>query len=101
MTLETASVAALIEHYLATSEQLASRLVLATDAGRAGGLLVQRLPGVDAVDDPGQDDTWARAGERLGADSIRAVLVAPAPAQALLAADLSPRRRARIRDRRR
>ncbi len=52
VTLETASVAGLIEHYLATSEQLASRLVLATDAGRAAGLLVQRLPGGDDGGEP-------------------------------------------------
>jgi molecular chaperone Hsp33 len=88
VTLETASVAGLIEHYLATSEQLASRLVLATDAGRAGGLLVQRLPGVDTADEPGQDDTWTRAGERLG-QLDPAVLMAPASAQALLA-DIFP-----------
>ena len=46
VTLETASVAGLIEHYLATSEQLASRLVLATDArprrGPAGAAAARR-----------------------------------------------------------
>ena len=40
VTLETTSVASLIEHYLATSEQLPSRLLLATDGGRAAGLLL-------------------------------------------------------------
>lgn len=42
--LEAASVATLIEHYLESSEQIASRIVLAADAGRVRGLLVQRLP---------------------------------------------------------
>ena len=84
VTLETASVAALIEHYLATSEQLASRLVLATDGSRAGGLLVQRLPGGDAPGQPGEDATWARAEERLTqVDPV--TLLAPGTAETLLA----------------
>jgi len=83
VTLETASVAALIEHYLATSEQLASRLVLATDGSRAGGLLVQRLPGGDAHGEP-QDATWVRAEERLTQiDPV--TLLAPGTAETLLA----------------
>ena len=83
VTLETASVAALIEHYLATSEQLASRLVLATDGSRAGGLLVQRLPGGDGQGEPGQDAAWARAEERLTQiDPV--TLLAPGTAETLL-----------------
>jgi molecular chaperone Hsp33 len=83
VTLETTTVAALIEHYLATSEQLASRLVLATDGSRAGGLLVQRLPVADAHGEPGQDLTWARADERLTQiDPV--TLLAPGTAEALL-----------------
>lgn len=83
VTLETASVAALIEHYLATSEQLASRLLLATDGSRAGGLLVQRLPGGDAHGELGEDTTWARADELLTQiDPV--TLLAPGTAEALL-----------------
>ena len=83
VTLETTSVASLIEHYLATSEQLASRLVLATDAGRAAGLLVQRLPGA-APRGTGPDDTWTRASDRMSQlDPV--VLLAPGSAQSLLA----------------
>jgi len=85
VTLETGSVALLIEHYLATSEQLASRLVLATDAGRAVGLLVQRLPGVAGDGEHGADDPWGRAVERIGALD-NAVLLAPGTAEAHLAA---------------
>jgi molecular chaperone Hsp33 len=84
VTLETASVAALIEHYLATSEQLASRLVLVADAGRAAGLLVQRLPGAGAIGSPVRDDIWLRTSERLASlDPV--LLLAPGTAQALVA----------------
>lgn len=84
VTLETSSIAALIEHYLATSEQLASRLVLATDAGRAAGLLVQRLPAGDVVWESRPDDTWTRAGESLTQiDPV--ILLAPGTTEALLA----------------
>ena len=44
VALEAASVATLIEHYLTTSEQIESRLVLAADATRVRGLLLQRMP---------------------------------------------------------
>ncbi len=81
VALEAGSVAALIEHYLATSEQLASRLVLASGDGGAAGLLVQRLPGSGDDDDA----TWARA--RAALDAVDpASLLAPGPATAQLAA---------------
>ena len=34
-----------LEHYFASSEQLPTRLMLAADGARAGGLLLQKLPG--------------------------------------------------------
>jgi len=83
VALETASIAGLIEHYLATSEQLASRLVLTTAAGRVAGLLVQRLPGVAATGESRPDDTWTRAGERM-TQTDPALLLAPGTAEALL-----------------
>ena len=43
-----ASLAECIDGYFATSEQLPTRVRLAADATRAGGLLVQQLPGVEA-----------------------------------------------------
>lgn len=43
--LEGANLAEALDTYLARSEQLATRLWLAADERRAGGLLVQRLPG--------------------------------------------------------
>ena len=84
VTLETASVAGLIEHYLATSEQLASRLVLATDSGRAAGLLVQRLPGDDVGGEPTGNDTWAGALACI-AQVDPVMLLSPVAPQALLA----------------
>jgi len=84
VTLETSSVAGLIEHYLATSAQLASRLVLVTDDGRAAGLLVQRLPGDGAVTPSEPDDAWARAAEQA-ARIEPVLLLAPGATEALLA----------------
>jgi molecular chaperone Hsp33 len=61
VALESGSVAGLIEHYLATSEQLASRIILATDGQASAGILVQRLPGATEEDDV----TWSRARDAL------------------------------------
>lgn len=54
VSLEGASVSAMLENYLKRSEQLESRLWLAANAERAAGLLLQRLPS-DTDDD---DDAW-------------------------------------------
>jgi molecular chaperone Hsp33 len=43
--LEGGSLAECLEHYFASSEQLPTRLMLAADRERAGGLLLQKLPG--------------------------------------------------------
>jgi molecular chaperone Hsp33 len=57
VTLEGDSVAASLEHYMATSEQLETRFWLASDEQQAAGMLLQRLPG-----DTGSDaDAWNRA----------------------------------------
>jgi molecular chaperone Hsp33 len=56
VALEATTIARLLEHYLTTSEQLQSRVVLQTRDGVAAGLLLQRLPGSSAQDDA----TWAR-----------------------------------------
>ena len=45
------------EDYFRHSEQLPTRLLLATDGEHAAGLLLQKLPG-----DAGDDDGWVRAG---------------------------------------
>lgn len=63
VALEGGSVSALIEHYLATSEQLASRMTLAVDDDGVAGLLVQRLPGATDAD----DGAWTRMEATLDA----------------------------------
>jgi molecular chaperone Hsp33 len=59
-----AGIAQALERYFRDSEQLPTRLWLAADAGRAAGLLLQRLPGEGAglPQDRDPDDDWARAG---------------------------------------
>src|SRR5262245_66061330 len=44
------SVSAVLEHYMARSEQLETRLWLAADAGQAAGMLLQRAPGAAGKD---------------------------------------------------
>ncbi len=56
--LEGDTVAAALEHYMATSEQIPTRLWLASDEQHAAGLLLQKLP-----EQAGRDgDAWPRAG---------------------------------------
>ncbi|MDD5242275.1 MAG: Hsp33 family molecular chaperone HslO [Sulfuricella sp.] len=55
--LEGGSVAEVLENYMRRSEQLETRLWLAADANRAGGLLLQRMP--DGKDKDA--DAWNRA----------------------------------------
>jgi molecular chaperone Hsp33 len=50
VSLDDSSVAASIEHYLATSEQLQSRLWLVPQDTGVTGLLLQRLPDAEAAD---------------------------------------------------
>jgi len=61
VALQSESIAASIEHYLVTSEQLQSRLVLLAEGGATRGLLLQRLPASAAADEP----AWVRATARL------------------------------------
>lgn len=51
------SIAAALEHYMATSEQIATRIWLACDEQRSAGLLLQKLPERESLD----DDAWPRA----------------------------------------
>ena len=67
--LRAASVATTIEHYLSTSEQVASKLALVVDDRDVAGVLLQRMP----ASGPDDDATWARARAALDAathDSI-------------------------------
>ncbi|HSC80443.1 MAG TPA: Hsp33 family molecular chaperone HslO [Chitinolyticbacter sp.] len=58
----------IIEHYMESSEQLATRLWLAVGQGKAAGLLVQKLPAGQ-----GDPDAWDRAqrlAETITADEL-------------------------------
>lgn len=81
VALESGSVAGVVEHYLATSEQLASRLVLVASDDGVGGVLVQRLPGSTDEDDA----TWARVQDALAAVTPASLAIAR-PAMETIAA---------------
>jgi molecular chaperone Hsp33 len=72
--LEGASVAAVLEHYMATSEQLETRLWLAADTRQAAGMLLQRVPGAVAAD----RDAWNRAVKLGETVTARELLKLPA-----------------------
>lgn len=78
--LEGGSLAACIDAYFATSEQLPTHVRLAADASRAGGLLVQRLPGGgEGTVSQAQDDTaWQRVREHAAQLDAHDLLYAPA-----------------------
>lgn len=63
VALEGGSIAELLEHYLAKSEQIQSRLWLHADAGRACGLLLQRMPDSEDAD----SGPWRRAAKAVDA----------------------------------
>jgi molecular chaperone Hsp33 len=64
--LEGVTTAEVLERYMARSEQIESRFLLAANGERAAGLLLQKMPGAGGRP-PGADDPglWARVGERL------------------------------------
>jgi len=82
VALESGSVAGVIEHYLATSEQLQSRMILATRENAAAGMLVQRLPGATETD----DETWARVQAIVADLDANALLDAASASDAIAAA---------------
>ena len=51
------SVSEVLEHYMAASEQLETRLWLGADGAQAAGMLLQRVPGSEG----GDPDAWNRA----------------------------------------
>jgi molecular chaperone Hsp33 len=81
VALEATSIASLIEHYLTTSEQIDSRMVLAAEGNRVRGLLLQRLPGTATE----EDATWSRAVAQIDVCAPGELLLA-GPAEALLTA---------------
>ncbi len=81
VALEASGIATLVEHYLAASEQIPSRLVIASDACRVRGLILQRLPGSTV----GEDALWQEVASRIGAIGPEALLEAAGPADLLAA----------------
>jgi molecular chaperone Hsp33 len=79
VALAATSISALVEHYLTTSEQIVSRMVLAAEDNRVRGLLLQRLPGATTDDDA----TWTSAAAHLGGISPSDLML-PKSAEALL-----------------
>ena len=73
-----ASVAEVLEHYMQSSEQLDTQISLATNDQRAAGMLIQRLPGVEARD----ADGWNRA--RLLAATLKPEELLGLPAETIL-----------------
>lgn len=57
VSLDGNTVSEVLEHYMAKSEQLDTRLWLASDQSKAGGMLLQRLPEHPEYD----EDAWNRA----------------------------------------
>ena len=79
VALEAPSIAGLIEHYLVTSEQRASRMALATRDGTCSGLLLQRMPAAGTPDDA----TWTRLSANLDAFDSDVLLAADSHLSAL------------------
>ncbi len=73
VSLQSDSLSGAFEDYFRQSEQLPTRLLLATDGERAAGLMLQKLPG-----DEGDDDGWQRAGALFDTLGIDELLTLPA-----------------------
>ena len=63
------SLAGAFEDYFRQSEQLPTRLLLASDGNRASGLMLQKLPG-----DGGDEDGWTRVNALFDTLTIRELL---------------------------
>ncbi|MHB1245799.1 MAG: Hsp33 family molecular chaperone HslO [Sulfuriferula sp.] len=72
------SVAEALTHYMQNSEQLDTQIHLAANTQRAAGMLIQRLPGVEAAD----TDAWNRA-EHLAA-TLKPAELLTLPAETIL-----------------
>ena len=68
------SVSEVLEHYMAASEQLETRLWLGADGAQAAGMLLQRVPGLEG----GDPDAWNRAITLGGTVTGQELLTLPA-----------------------
>lgn len=69
--LDADSVAAALEHYMAASEQIDTRLWLACDDTRAAGLLIQKLPERETAD----ADAWPRVAHLAATVQVQELLM--------------------------
>ena len=70
VALDKPTIAECLETYFAQSEQLPTRLWLATDAERAAGLLIQKLPGQDDIADPNAWDRISHLADTITRDEL-------------------------------
>ncbi len=75
VALEGESIAGILQNYMTRSEQLETRLWLATDGKVAAGMLLQKLPEKDQTED---DDAWARASHLADTLKPEELLTLPA-----------------------
>jgi len=78
VAIEGDSIAQVLEHYMAKSEQLETRLWLASDSQQAAGMLLQKLPAAPTQD----EDAWNRA-KQLG-ETIRREELLSLPAREII-----------------
>jgi molecular chaperone Hsp33 len=78
VAIEGESIAQVLEHYMAKSEQLETRLWLASDSQQAAGMLLQKLPAAPTQD----EDAWNRA-KQLG-ETIRREELLSLPAREII-----------------
>jgi molecular chaperone Hsp33 len=75
VALEGESIAEILQNYMTRSEQLETRLWLATDGKVAAGMLLQKLP---EQPEPEDDDAWGRASQLADTLKPEELLTLPA-----------------------
>jgi molecular chaperone Hsp33 len=75
VALEGESIAEILQNYMTRSEQLETRLWLATDGKIAAGMLLQKLP---EQPESGDDDAWGRASHLADTLKLEELLTLPA-----------------------
>ena len=87
--LEGGSLAESLEAYFASSEQLPTRVLLAADAARGAGLLVQKLPGSGGAGEEESNAAWNDAQQ--GIEQLTETELLEHPVEELLARGFSER----------
>jgi molecular chaperone Hsp33 len=81
--LQGASLSESLETYFASSEQLPTRVLLAADEARGGGMLVQKLPADASADEDEVSAAWE--GAQRGIERLSAAELLARPVEELLA----------------